>query len=319
MAPLGPLSGPQNLSSYLQGVFQVGIGIAGILAVVMIVMCGVKLIGDPSVSQRSEAKKCITNSIFGLLLASGSWIILNTVNSQLISSQLTLGNITMLPTIGSPTTSGDDPMPTSPGWYYRYKGADGKIKNSSGSGYSTSEECLTIMNQRKKNGDTIQVVGGVECFQIRAIEMSGTEKETRKKICGNESCVITSPIGIKQAACANKTMNGVLAGCINVEGFTSPMIDTIKQLQSSCGCDVVITGGTEGGHLSHAPGNRVFDVRRSTQLDAFIKNNASGPPKPSFGGFTRWQYNGYWYTLEITSKANWWHVCANGDSQFYCN
>src|SRR5574340_526552 len=77
LEPLGPLSGPVTLSGYLQGVFKVTIGVAGVLAVVMIVICAIQMMGSPSVSQKSASKECITNAIFGLLLALGSWIILN--------------------------------------------------------------------------------------------------------------------------------------------------------------------------------------------------------------------------------------------------
>ena len=89
MAPLfgeiGPGSSP-SLTTYLQGAVQVIIGLAGILAVIMVVVCGIKLMGTPSASGKSEAKECIWNAIFGVLLAIGAWIILYTINPNLLTT-----------------------------------------------------------------------------------------------------------------------------------------------------------------------------------------------------------------------------------------
>lgn len=110
MESLGPLSGTVNLTDYVQGVFRVIIGLAGVLAVVMIVWCGIKIMGTPSASAKSEAKKCITNAIFGVLLAAGSWIILNTINTQLLSNDFNMGATALQPvtvpgTPGTPITT----------------------------------------------------------------------------------------------------------------------------------------------------------------------------------------------------------------------
>ena len=44
MAPLGnTLTGSPDLSTYLQGVVTVVIGVAGILAMIMLVYCGIRL------------------------------------------------------------------------------------------------------------------------------------------------------------------------------------------------------------------------------------------------------------------------------------
>ncbi len=84
LAPLAGLT-EVTLSKYMEGMVRVIIGLAGILAVVMIVICGIQMIGSPSVSQKNESKECIWNAILGLLLVIGSWVILNTINAQLLS------------------------------------------------------------------------------------------------------------------------------------------------------------------------------------------------------------------------------------------
>ena len=73
-----------GLVNYINYIFNAALGIGGILAFVMIVVGGVKLMvsgGNPS--KISDAKDQITSAIIGLLLLLGSWLILNTINPQL--------------------------------------------------------------------------------------------------------------------------------------------------------------------------------------------------------------------------------------------
>ena len=85
--PLEPLPalpgapGGGDISSYFQWVFVFGISIAGILAVLMIVVGGIEYLtayGNPS--KVESAKDRITQAILGLLLAITGWLILNTIN-----------------------------------------------------------------------------------------------------------------------------------------------------------------------------------------------------------------------------------------------
>ena len=90
IAPLPGLSTGVTLSQYLTGIFQLTIGLAGVLAVVMLVICGIQLMTSGSVSGKGEAKKCIWGAVFGILIALGAWLLLNTVNPLLVGSTLTL-------------------------------------------------------------------------------------------------------------------------------------------------------------------------------------------------------------------------------------
>jgi len=114
LAPVGGLTECLTLTQYLSGVFLITIGIAGVLAVVMIVICGIKMMMSGSVSGKSAAKECITNAIFGLLIALGAYAILNTINPELLKNDIALiaapTNVT-----GTPPPPKDDPMPTAPG------------------------------------------------------------------------------------------------------------------------------------------------------------------------------------------------------------
>ncbi len=90
LAPL-PIDGVSegvvtSLPAYLSGLFGFAIGIAAVLAVVMIVLGGIQYMTDDAVSNKSEGKEKITAAVGGLILALASWLILNTINENIISS-----------------------------------------------------------------------------------------------------------------------------------------------------------------------------------------------------------------------------------------
>lgn len=79
-----------ELSTYLPGIFKLSIAIAGALAVIMIVYGGVEYLSTDAISGKSEGKEKITNALIGLLLAIGSFIILNTINPATVEFDLTI-------------------------------------------------------------------------------------------------------------------------------------------------------------------------------------------------------------------------------------
>jgi len=94
-----------DLGEYIGGVYKFFVGIAGIVAVVMISLGGfIWLFSGGSPDKISKAKELILGAIFGLLLALGSYLILYTINPELINLKL---NIPGLP--GAQQT-GPDPI-----------------------------------------------------------------------------------------------------------------------------------------------------------------------------------------------------------------
>ncbi|HSE34964.1 MAG TPA: pilin, partial [Candidatus Paceibacterota bacterium] len=91
LQPIGSIiTGSMTLGDYLEKMFFLLIGVSGVLAVVMLVICGIKLMMSEGAGGREAAKKCIWDAIFGLLIAIGAWLLLNTINPQLVSSTLTM-------------------------------------------------------------------------------------------------------------------------------------------------------------------------------------------------------------------------------------
>lgn len=73
-----------NFSSYVLGMFGLLIGAAAALAVIMIVIGGIQYMSTDAISGKSEGKERITDAIYGLLLAISCWLILNTVNPDIL-------------------------------------------------------------------------------------------------------------------------------------------------------------------------------------------------------------------------------------------
>ena len=353
LAPIGTFVGKTcyTLTEYLNGIFTTVIGIAGILAVVMIVVCGIRMMTTGSVAGRSEAKECIFNAIFGVLIAIGSWLLLNTINPQLLRNDAQVTVTTGLETGKSEYKVTDAPMPTQPnfqpGFYYRYRESGGPIKNSSM--YPSIEACNAAQKGQADSGGEITAgpSGTIGCFYLQktptpvaaAASASAGEDATRNWICGNTSCVPTAKtpnntgkLFVNKPACDPYNANYKLcrAGTgTNVGGLPRGTIDGLIALASACSCTVTITGGTEAGHVSHGANIPVFDLGRTPELVARIKANANLKANPSFCSptrppngvcFSKWRYTmsdgEYWFTDETDAEKYGikphWHVCKEG-------
>lgn len=86
-------SGP-DLTSYLSWLFKFMLVAAAFLAVIQIVIGGISMIiGGASETAHSDAKKRISDALWGLGLALASWLILYTINPDLASMKLTIPEI----------------------------------------------------------------------------------------------------------------------------------------------------------------------------------------------------------------------------------
>ena len=159
IAPIGTLD-CVDFKGYVEGVFQIMIGIAGVLAVVMIVLCGIKLIGSGSASGKTAAKDCIINAVFGILLALGAWVLLNTINPLLLDSNFTLVDAIAAPkTEKSAVTTEKDP--TEPGWWFKYEDLAGSTRFSGPFSQSACEE----VRAKTEGTEGVKVVS--QCYEVK--------------------------------------------------------------------------------------------------------------------------------------------------------
>ncbi len=86
---------PGALQNYLSIIFALLIGIAGLLAVIMIVVGGIEYMSTDAFSGKEEGRERVTQAIVGLLLALGAWLILYTINPDILSLRFGLGSVSI--------------------------------------------------------------------------------------------------------------------------------------------------------------------------------------------------------------------------------
>lgn len=92
---LTPLPGtvdnaPIKLGDYLPAVFNLAIGIAAVMAFVAITWGGITYATSDAITGKAQGREWITNAIWGLLLVIGAWVILYTINPQILKFNLIL-------------------------------------------------------------------------------------------------------------------------------------------------------------------------------------------------------------------------------------
>ena len=84
------VDGSQQIGGYINSMFNIFLGLCAALAVIMIIIYGVTWMGTDSVFGKTEAKSKIGGAIGGLLLALGAWVILNTINPDLLGGAINI-------------------------------------------------------------------------------------------------------------------------------------------------------------------------------------------------------------------------------------
>lgn len=103
----GGLDNPKGekttFSTYLKGAYQLFFGIAGVLAVIMIVAGGFQYATTDAIQNKELGRERIKNAVLGLLLAFSTYIILYTISPGLLTFNLNVDRpVINLPPGGSP-------------------------------------------------------------------------------------------------------------------------------------------------------------------------------------------------------------------------
>lgn len=88
-----------DFSTYLPGLFNLLIGVAAVLAFIEITYGGIAYMTTDAISGKGKSRERIENALWGLLLVIGSWVILNTINPNLLNFNLNMA---------TPQTQGQD-------------------------------------------------------------------------------------------------------------------------------------------------------------------------------------------------------------------
>ena len=234
-----------DLSTYLPNMFNLMVGIAAGLAFIMITLGGITYATSDALSGKSQGKEWVTNAITGLLVVIGAYVILYTINPQILSFNIGI----TAPVI----TPGASVVPGTP---------------------MTAAQIA----------DDLAVRG-----------------------------MLATGIRVNNTAC----LTGGTSGCTNMNGLPINAVLGINELGKVVGnFNVIITGGTEGGHATHGPGKAIVDLSPTARLNAELM------PK----GTNALPYDGYYvtktfkgttakYTYESlggnpngTSSGAHWHV-----------
>lgn len=110
---------PNALGKYLNTMISIFIGLCAVLAVVMIVLGGIEYTTSELVHSKEAGKEKIKGALLGLLIALGAYALLNTINPDLLNSNVVIPGATVLVTIegeslSDAVQSDGGPVPTGP-------------------------------------------------------------------------------------------------------------------------------------------------------------------------------------------------------------
>lgn len=78
-----------GLGVYINNLYKVVVAGASVLAVLMLIMGGFSYVSTDAIDKKNDGKQQINSALGGMLLVLASWVILNTINPQLVSLKIT--------------------------------------------------------------------------------------------------------------------------------------------------------------------------------------------------------------------------------------
>lgn len=85
---LGGYTPGSGMTEFINKAFGVSVGVAAVLAVIMVAIGGFKYMTSESVFNIGGAKEQITNAIVGLIIVLAAVVILQTINPEIVSLKL---------------------------------------------------------------------------------------------------------------------------------------------------------------------------------------------------------------------------------------
>ncbi len=226
LAPIGGLSviHTAELPDYFNTVYKIGIGIAAVLAIIMLVFGGVQYMSTDALSGKSEGKSKMTRAIFGLILALGSFVILNTVNPKLLNFTFNIDQATISVNPDEIETSIPPPM-TSDGKYC--------INQNGGQGYSNGSfwdqnlaadsalrQQLSGANSISVGGGGCETVGQQSCTSLAGLVTAGILKVRDR--C--PTCELTITGGTECWLHSAKTAHGKNSPIVDLRNTGTPIL-----------------------------------------------------------------------------------------------
>ncbi len=246
--------GTGKLGEYLNLMINLFIGLCAVTAVVMIVMGGIEYSTSDLVSGKAAAKDRIQNAILGLLLALCSWLILNTINPDLLNTEIDIGGASI-------TSYGEITLEALPDGTYSSTGG-------AGAGVIGSGQCKVQTNPN--NACSPQKLSS--CFRDRVNEAS--------RVCSVESAGGQTGVESGSDKLADGRSYSVGLWQINLtvhqvrDPNTGQMLDCPAAFTGNrrgCGRGTVVPSGPNVGHCSFS----VRDINLYNRCVAAAKNPTS--------------------------------------------
>ena len=132
-----------------------------------------------------------------------------------------------------------------------------------------------------------------------------------------------SPSGIhtnyQDAACTEAQLNqkSGIPSCSSLAFMKQETIQMLLKLHDACKCTIIITGGTEPGHITHGEGKRAVDLRlggprgdvnNNDQLYAFLRSAATNKYGPDRNCFEKFVWGGFKFCDEKPPNSQHFHV-----------
>jgi hypothetical protein len=247
----------------VQRIFAYAIYIAGTLAVIAIVYGGIKYIASGgNESAQKDAKEIITSAVWGIGLLAGGWVILNTINPQLVSlSNLGLiqvelrGNQTTLTPPEGQTDTGSGVGGTSIGCTTENVGM---VWNVSGQGLAKLADDYLATNPSLSGSGSCSPQGGTSPSGI----LNAVAQGELPYVCdwgsaGTKSCSACKQGGSSEIKTLCPNLLAGLTGLQQIAGLPSFTVTSL-------------TGGLHGADSAHY-GGRAVDITVSGTLSDWQK------------------------------------------------
>ena len=103
-----------GLGSYLNPMIKIFIGLCAVLSVIMIVVGGLEYMTSELSHTKEAGKERIIHAILGLLIAIGAWVLLNTINPDLLISDIKPSPVSVTTPAGTQSAAPAPTIYTSP-------------------------------------------------------------------------------------------------------------------------------------------------------------------------------------------------------------
>ncbi|MBU1956314.1 pilin [Patescibacteria group bacterium] len=274
-------STPENPGSYLASLIKVIIGITTALAVLIITIAGIEhILGAGKEDARTAAKEKMYGALIGLIIALASYLILNTINPNLLNLDLSMPEINATAPAPPPTA-----YQTCMSKCLEKRRDDGLI--------TTTDDGIAQCQDPTECGPP-PVAYGPPGGANNDAEIRAYLKKTAGITINKDNCAF---YGATNCTSLDGLRENTIAGLLSLQAG----------LQTVCsGCVVNVTGGIEAGHsLGHSNGYKV-DISLNPNIDAYITEHftRAGTRSGPHGGPIYKDANGNEYVKE----SNHWDI-----------